>query len=124
MSDIHDIDPVTLANRRAKGKRPQFLDDPAVERVLAISVAVATELSVLRERVDTIERLLDKNGSVTRASIEAFRDPEADAERSQWRREYVARIFRILQQDTEALADSADNPAPETVADELARGAD
>lgn len=121
MTSINDIDPVTLANRRAKGKRPQFLDDPAVERVLAITVAVATELAVLRERIDTIERLLEKNGSLSRQDIEQFRDPAADAERSQWQKEYVARIFRILQQDKEALEDSHDNPAPEVVAAELAR---
>jgi len=126
MSSIEDIDPVVLANRRAKGKRPQFLDDPAVERVLAITVAVATELGVLRQRVDTIERLLEKNGSLSRQDIERFDDTEVQAERSQWQKEYVARIFRILQQDREALEDSQDNPAPEAVAAELARtgGAD
>lgn len=123
MSSIEDIDPVVLANRRAKGKRPQFLDDPAVERVLAITVAVATELGVLRQRVDTIERLLEKNGSLSRQDIERFDDTEAQAERAQWQTEYVARIFRILQQDREALEDSQDNPAPEAVAAELARTA-
>lgn len=123
MTSMKDLDPVALANRRAKGKRPQFLDDPAVERVLAITVAVATELAVLRERVDTIERLLEKNGSLKREDIEQFRDPEAHVERSQWQKEYVARIFRILQQDREALDDSQDNPAPESIAAELAGGA-
>ena len=113
------FDPITLANRRAKGKRPQFLDDPAVERVLSIAVAVATELAVLRERVDTIERLLEKNGSLVRADIENFRDPQAHVERSQWQKEYVARIFRMLQQDREALED-ADESSMEAIAAELA----
>ncbi|MCA1857376.1 hypothetical protein LE190_15790 [Massilia oculi] len=123
MQHIDDIDPVTLANRRAKGKRPQFLDDPAVERVLAITVAVATELGVVRQRLDTIERLLERQGSLSRQEIDTFRDADAHAERAQWQREYMARIFRILQQDKEALEDGHDNPAPEAVAAELARGA-
>lgn len=122
MTSINDIDPVALANRRAKGKRPQFLDDPAVERVLAITVAVATELAVLRQRVDTIERLLEQRGGLSRQDIEQFDDRQAHAERAQWQQEYVARIFRILQQDKEALEDNQDNPAPEVVAAELARG--
>lgn len=122
MKTMKDLDPVALANRRAKGKRPQFLDDPAVERVLAITVAVATELAVLRERVDTIERLLEKHGSLTRDDIEQFRDPQAHVERSAWQKEYVARIFRILQQDKEALEDGHDDPTPEAVAVELAAG--
>lgn len=116
---MNAFDPITLANRRAKGKRPQFLDDPAVERVLSIAVAVATELAVLRERVDTIERLLEKNGSLVRADIENFRDPQAHVERSQWQKEYVARIFRMLQQDREALED-ADESSMEGIAAELA----
>ncbi|MDI3295406.1 hypothetical protein [Janthinobacterium tructae] len=116
---MNAFDPITLANRRAKGKRPQFLDDPAVERVLSIAVAVATELAVLRERVDTIERLLEKNGSLVRADIENFRDPQAHVERSQWQKEYVARIFRMLQQDREALED-ADESSMEAIAAELA----
>lgn len=120
MQTMNELDPVALANRRAKGKRPQFLDDPAVERVLAITVAVATELAVLRERVDTIERLLEKNGSLTRSDIEHFRDPQAHVERSHWQKEYVARIFRILQQDKEAIEDGNDDPALEAVAAELA----
>lgn len=118
---MNAFDPITLANRRAKGKRPQFLDDPAVERVLSIAVAVATELAVLRERVDTIERLLEKNGSLARADIENFRDPQAHVERSQWQKEYVARIFRMLQQDREALED-ADESSMEAIAAELAAG--
>ncbi|WP_425253202.1 hypothetical protein ACPJXG_01735 [Janthinobacterium sp. NFX145] len=118
---MNAFDPITLANRRAKGKRPQFLDDPAVERVLSIAVAVATELAVLRERVDTIERLLEKNGSLVRADIENFRDPQAHVERSQWQKEYVARIFRMLQQDREALED-ADESSMEAIAAELAAG--
>lgn len=116
---MNAFDPITLANRRAKGKRPQFLDDPAVERVLSIAVAVATELAVLRERVDTIERLLEKNGSLVRADIENFRDPQAHVERSEWQKEYVARIFRMLQQDREALED-ADESSMEAIAAELA----
>ena len=121
---MNAFDPITLANRRAKGKRPQFLDDPAVERVLSIAVAVATELAVLHERVDTIERLLEKNGSLVRADIESFRDPQAHVERSQWQKEYVARIFRMLQQDREALEDNADDTSIEAIADELAAGGD
>ena len=32
-----------LANAKAKGKRPYFFDDPAVERVLGVTMAVAGE---------------------------------------------------------------------------------
>ena len=88
--------------------------------MLSIAVAVATELAVLHERVDTIERLLEKNGSLTRADIENFRDPQAHIERSHWQKAYIARIFRMLQQDKEALEDSKDEPPLEAISAELA----
>jgi len=62
LQEPENLDPVVMANRRAKGKRPQFLDDPAVERVMSIAMSVAAELAVARERIDTLERLLAQKG--------------------------------------------------------------
>ena len=55
---MKEIDYITLASNKPKGKRPYFFDDPAVERVLNITMAVASELAVARERVDTLEMRL------------------------------------------------------------------
>ena len=51
-------DPLLLAGAKAKGKRPWFLDEPDIERVMNITLALMQEVSVLRERLDTVERLL------------------------------------------------------------------
>jgi hypothetical protein len=75
---MQELNVIALANAKSKGKRPYFLDDPAVERVLAITMAVAGELAVMHERFDTLERLLEQKGSIQRAGIEAYRpSPEA-----------------------------------------------
>lgn len=117
-----EIDPVVLANRRAKGKRPNFLDDPATERVLSIAMAVAGELAVARERIDTLERVLIQQGVMPADAIEAFvPDAEAQAARNQWGREYIARVLRMLEQDVQAMSGPQD-PALEQVIAEL-RGA-
>jgi hypothetical protein len=50
-------------SRKAKGKRPVYFNDPENDKLLAITMAVAGELSVLRERLDTIERLARAKGS-------------------------------------------------------------
>jgi len=98
------IDPISLAGVKAKGKRPYFFNDPDVERVLSITMAVAGELSVMRQRLDTIETLLDARGHISRKEIEAFTpNAEQEAARSHWNQEYIARILRILQQQREAL---------------------
>ncbi|MCY4343593.1 MAG: hypothetical protein OXE83_08500 [Gammaproteobacteria bacterium] len=97
------LDVARLAGAKARGKRPYFLENPDAERVLSIAMAIAGELAVLRQRLDTIEELLESRGSLTRAEIEAFVPSPAHAqERGRWQQEYLARILRILQQEAEA----------------------
>lgn len=115
------LDALALAGAKPKGKRPYFLDDRDVERLMAITMALAQEVCVLRERLDTIERILEKKKALKRADIEAFAPTQSEAEeRGAMIEEFLARILRVLQQEREAAA-SAD-PSSEDVAEELARG--
>lgn len=112
------IDWMLRANARAKGKRPAYFDDPALDRMLSILMALVGEVSVLRERLDTVERLLEAKGSLSRADIEAFApDREAAFERGCLTREYVARIMRGVQQDLEAM--KTDEPSVDDVRQQL-----
>jgi len=117
---VEGLDPITLAGTKARGKRPYFLENPEVERVLSITMAVAGELAVLRQRLDTVEELLAEKGSITKADIEAFTpDAEQAKARGRWNQEYLARILRIVQQEREALT-RPDEESSEAVADKLA----
>jgi hypothetical protein len=113
------LDWIARAGAKAKGKRPQYFDDPALDRMLSILTAVAGEVSVLRERLDTVERLLDAKGAISRADIEAY-EPDAQAayERGLATKEYIARVMRGVQQDMEAMAAAAEPPV-EQVSREL-----
>lgn len=98
-----DFDPVTLANAKAKGKRPWFFDDPDVERVMAIAMTIAMEHAVTRQRLDALERLLEQKGLMSRAELDAFAPgPDDEAERTRWMKAYIARVLRIVQQEAEA----------------------
>jgi hypothetical protein len=122
MADIdpRPLDAVALAGAKAKGKRPAYFEDPATDRLLSITMAIAGELAVARERIDTLERLLEAKGLLAQSEIEAFRPTRDQAyARGLWHREYAARILRGVQQDMEALAE--EEPAVEKVADELSR---
>jgi len=113
---------IHLANAKSKGKRPYFFDDPAVERVLAITMAVAGELAVTHERLDTIERLLQQKGVLQREDIERYTpDDNAAEERQRWHAEYIARVLRIVQQELEALQNPDMNRPLEEIAEELGR---
>jgi hypothetical protein len=108
-----------LANASAKpaGKRPYFLN-PEVERVLAITMAVAQELSVARERIDTLERLLERHGILTRTEIDNFAPTRQEAaERGAWIQEYLVRVLRIVQQEGEAASHGAELASEELAAE-------
>lgn len=113
-----DLDWVLRANAKAKGKRPAYFDDPANDRILSIVMALVGEVSVLRERLDTAERVLEANGHLIREDIESYSpDREAAFQRGAATREYIARIMRGVQQDLEALKES--EPPVEQVSREL-----
>lgn len=95
MNDPHDPSAVMLP-RQTKGKRPLFFDDPAIDQVMTFVLELATELAVVRTRLDTVERLLDEHGSVTRAAIDAYDPgPAVEAERDAWLAEYYRRVLRM-----------------------------
>jgi polyhydroxyalkanoate synthesis regulator phasin len=119
MEEFNDI---LLAGNKSKGERPFFFDDPAVERVLNITMAVVGELAVVRERLDTIERLLAAKGLLKQEEIEAYEPDDSAAEaRQRWHAAYIARVLRIIQQELEALAHPESNKPMEEIAEELAR---
>lgn len=114
------VNDITMAGNKSKGGRPYFLEDPAVERVLNIAMAIATEVAVAHERMDTIERLLEKKGLLSRQEIENYIPDEAAAEERQgWHARFSARILRIVQQEVEAVAHPENNTPMRTIADEI-----
>jgi len=82
--------------RVSKGKRPHFFEDPAIDQMMTFLLELMTEVSVTRERIDTIERLLDAKGAISRDDIEAF-EPDAEAGRARfaWREAFIRRVLRM-----------------------------
>jgi hypothetical protein len=90
--------------KTAKGKRPVYFDDPQIDNLLAIVIALTGEVSVLHDRLDTIERLLAAKGVLSVADIEAYKpDDEVAKQREQWRTDYIARVLRVLQEQLDTL---------------------
>ena len=106
MSDIPENfeDLIAKAATKAKGKRPEYNSDPMIDHLVAMVATMATELSVTRERADTVERLLEEKGLVSRQDIESFiPDTKTGRERQQQSLALATRLFRSLIQETEAL---------------------
>ena len=114
------VDYLALANAKAKGKRPQYFDDPAVDRLLSMLMATVQELAVTRERLDTIERLLETQGTLSKSDIDAYRpDGEAANERGLAHRDLLSRVLRAVEQDMYGLA--GDDKTPDELAEEFSR---
>lgn len=94
--------------QKAKGQRPVYFEDPAIEKVLSITLALAGETAVLHDRLDTIERLLEAGQPVTRAAIDGFvPDQTVRDERDAWRELFLSNVLRIVHQEREELAQAA-----------------
>ncbi|MBM3513825.1 MAG: hypothetical protein FJX59_08920 [Alphaproteobacteria bacterium] len=82
--------------RQSKGKRPYFFDDPAIDQMMTFLVELTAEVSVVYDRLDTVERLLETKGTISRADIEAYRPSDAiESERVARRDGYLKRVFRM-----------------------------
>ncbi len=90
--------------KKAKGQRPQYFEDPAVEKNISITMALAGEVAVLRDRIDAIERMLGAGEKVTSEAIDAFiPTPEVREARDAWRDEFLGNVLRIVHQEREEL---------------------
>ena len=109
--------------RTAKGKRPRYFSDPATDRLLGMLMSLIGEVSVLRDRLDSVERLIEAGGLFKRDDIDNFLpDSEAEAEREDTRRRYVARVMRVIQNEMEEKTPVAAMPPVAEVHSQFEKG--
>jgi hypothetical protein len=94
------LQPGRLLPRVPKGKRVRFHADPNVDRLFAIVAALTAELSVVSERLLTLERVLAERGQLASDAIETHEIDEAEAAlRLKMREGLIERVFQALEQD-------------------------
>lgn len=78
----------------ARGRRPEFTDDPMVDRLYSISLALIAELASTRARMDTLERVLTQRAVMPADAIECYvTTPEEQQARARMHQDYLERIF-------------------------------
>ncbi len=88
--------PVTLP-RLSKGTRPEFYEDPAIDQLFAIVTALTAELSVVFDRLDTLERVLVESRALANGAVEAYvGDADAIEQRASKRAELLQRVFAVF----------------------------
>jgi hypothetical protein len=99
--------------RAAKGRKPQYFADPATDKLLSMVLALTQELSVARDRIDTLERLLDRAGVLAAQTVDEYLPtPEEAAARATLRAGMIRRVFRAAEKEAQDL-DRAAASAPE-----------
>ncbi|MEQ8515924.1 MAG: hypothetical protein RIC38_10005 [Chromatocurvus sp.] len=92
-------------NRHAKGKRPEFYDTPGVDQLFSMVMVLASELTVMRDRIDAQERVARQQGVDLAAGIETLElDEEALHEREAWRQDFLRRLFYVAGKDAAEVA--------------------
>lgn len=95
--------------KKARGEQPEYFEDPSVDKVLSITLSLAGEVAVLRDRLDTIERLLEGGDRVTRSAVDAYQpDAGVRRERDAWRDTFLEVVLRRIHQEREDLEQKAD----------------
>jgi hypothetical protein len=85
--------------------RPQYLESRDLDKVMMMLVALMSEVSAMRDRLDTHEGLAEQGKSPTRAAVEGFAlDAEIAQSRDQLRDQMMKRVFRVLLEETEGAA--------------------
>lgn len=88
--------------KKAKGSRPYFFEDPAIDKVVAMVMGLAGEVSVLADRVDTLERVLSEHGTLDLAKIDDYQpDVAVSSARDNRREMMLANVMRIILQNEE-----------------------
>lgn len=106
-------------NRHARGKRPGFYDTPGVDQLFSMVMVLASELTVMRDRMDAQERVALQQGVDLAAAIDDLElDEDALQEREAWRQDFFNRLFYVAQKDVaEAAARETSTGFSETIRD-------
>ena len=97
--------------RNARGKRPHFYEAPGMDEAMSMIMVLANELMVVRDRLDTVEKVAAAKGVMLDAEIEEFEPDQAVLEARELRRQdFLARLFYLARKQASELqtGDSAE----------------
>lgn len=90
--------------KHVRGERPVFLESRTLDNLLAMNLALVGEIAVYRDRLDTVERLLEEKGILSQAAVTDYvPSPEVLAARELRYAEYLDIVLQpLLQERAEA----------------------
>lgn len=84
-----------------KGRPSPFHDGPRNDQLFAMVMALTVEVAILRDRLDTHERVSAEKGGFSTHDIEEYNtDSEALSYKSNLRKRIYHKVFRALREET------------------------
>lgn len=112
MSDAEDI----RLQRKAKGARPYYFSNPDVDRLLSMIMALMGELSVTRDRLDTLERVAHSKNLFSSEDIEKYSlSPAVLEARADRHKRLFSEVTRIIVGEVEESEKNPGTPYSEAV---------
>ncbi|HTI67081.1 MAG TPA: hypothetical protein VL460_06000 [Caulobacteraceae bacterium] len=97
------LEAVIRSAEQTAGPRPHFLTDPDSDRLLAMVLALAGQLTTVYERLDTVTEVLARHGLLDLAELDDFEPgPETSRRRMEWDEAFVRRLLRVLTYELES----------------------
>ncbi len=90
--------PETQTPRHAKGKRPDFYAAEGMDEAMSMIMVLASEFCTMRDRMDTIEKIVSDNGIDLESEIDRYTPtPESLNQREERRQSFFDRLFYVTQ---------------------------
>ena len=109
--------------RDAKGKRPRFYESPVFDQMISMIMVLASEVSVLADHIDSIERVAAANGLDLAAGISVLQLESSALEAREMRRQaLLQRLFYVMRKDAGEAAAKETGESYYALLDEIAKG--
>ena len=88
--------------RVAKGKKPKYLDDGSIDNLLAMIMTLTQEVSVLRDRMDTLEQILENKDIISDYEIDEYvPNDDLEIKRKDRRHSLLERVLLPIKKELE-----------------------
>ncbi len=108
--------------RDSRGKRPAFYDHAALDQMMSMIMVLASEMSVVSDHVDSLERVITANGIDVAAGLATLTlDQEALEAREARRQALLERLFYLMRKEASEAHAKETAPGYAKVIDEIAQ---
>jgi hypothetical protein len=109
--------------REAKGSRPSFYEDPALDQMMSMIMVLTGEVSVIADELDATHRVLKAHGIDAASEIAAFEfDAEALEAREARRQQMLKRLFYLVRKEAVEAAGSETRESYLSTLESIAKG--